>query len=235
MINHGAATSDKDFLHRRSCLRRAIAVAGASSLGIGVDTIEGAAAEAGASPDPEASNPADAASEAKKIEFDRTGTGEKVLLNSGFPQTRLSWKSMVPSLSKQFETILSDLPSFGDSGILSALATTENDRRKRACWSVFLKTRFAIITARRAARPRSRSWNITRTKKVTVLSRTARSKAVRFTNLVRRTGQVPAPAWIARFFGRPFAIAQTSCLRSSGLYSLCTRLTAWRAGRIARC
>jgi pimeloyl-ACP methyl ester carboxylesterase len=68
----------------------------------------------------------DAKTEAEKIAFDRTGSGEKVLLISGFPQTRRSWDRIIPLLSQQFETIAADLPSFGDSGILSVPATTEN-------------------------------------------------------------------------------------------------------------
>jgi pimeloyl-ACP methyl ester carboxylesterase len=71
----------------------------------------------------------DAASEAKRIAFDRTGQGETVLLLSGFPQTRRSWNKVVPLLSHEFTTISADLPSFGDSGILTAPATTENAGR----------------------------------------------------------------------------------------------------------
>jgi pimeloyl-ACP methyl ester carboxylesterase len=68
----------------------------------------------------------DASSEARKIAFDRVGHGEKVLLISGFPQTRRSWNRLVPLLSQKFEAIPADLPSFGDSGFLAAPATTEN-------------------------------------------------------------------------------------------------------------
>ena len=71
----------------------------------------------------------DATIEAKKIAFDRIGSGEKVLLISGFPQTRRSWNRLIPLLSGKFQTIPADLPSFGDSGILSAPATTENVAR----------------------------------------------------------------------------------------------------------
>jgi pimeloyl-ACP methyl ester carboxylesterase len=71
----------------------------------------------------------DAASEAKRIAFDRTGQGETVLLLSGFPQTRRSWNKVVPLLSQTFMTVAADLPSFGDSGILTAPATTENAGR----------------------------------------------------------------------------------------------------------
>jgi pimeloyl-ACP methyl ester carboxylesterase len=71
----------------------------------------------------------DAASEAKRVAFDQTGRGETVLLLSGFPQTRRSWNKVVPQLSQEFTTVVADLPSFGDSGILSAPATTENAGR----------------------------------------------------------------------------------------------------------
>jgi pimeloyl-ACP methyl ester carboxylesterase len=71
----------------------------------------------------------DPRSEADKIAFDRAGSGEKVLLISGFPQTRLSWNKMVPLLSKNYETLAADLPSFGDSGVLPVPATTENAAR----------------------------------------------------------------------------------------------------------
>jgi pimeloyl-ACP methyl ester carboxylesterase len=64
--------------------------------------------------------------EARKIAFDRAGTGEPVLLLSGFPQTRSSWKKIVPLLLPRHEVITADLPSFGDSAILSVPATTEN-------------------------------------------------------------------------------------------------------------
>ena len=71
----------------------------------------------------------DPKAEAKRIAFDRTGTGENVLLISGFPQTRRSWNKIVPLLSKEYRTVAADLPSFGDSGILAAPATTENAGR----------------------------------------------------------------------------------------------------------
>jgi microsomal epoxide hydrolase len=76
---------------------------------------------------PKSSTPAlDAASEAKKIAFDRIGDKDRILLISGFPQTRLSWNRLAPLLSHKFQCVPADLPSFGDSGILSAPATTEN-------------------------------------------------------------------------------------------------------------
>jgi pimeloyl-ACP methyl ester carboxylesterase len=115
----------EDLLHRRELLRRGIALAGVSgSAAVGLNAIGGvAAAQAGGQ------GLMDAKSEAKKIAFDRIGTGDKVLLISGFPQTRRSWNRLVPLLSKKFETIPADLPSFGDSGILEAPATTENAGR----------------------------------------------------------------------------------------------------------
>jgi pimeloyl-ACP methyl ester carboxylesterase len=59
----------------------------------------------------------DTASEARKIAFDRVGSGATVLLISGFPQTRRSWNKLIPLLSQNFHTVAADLPSFGDSGI----------------------------------------------------------------------------------------------------------------------
>jgi pimeloyl-ACP methyl ester carboxylesterase len=71
----------------------------------------------------------DAKAEAKKIAFDRIGSGESVLFISGFPQTRRSWNRIVPLLSKDFQCTVADLPSFGDSGLLPVPATTENVAR----------------------------------------------------------------------------------------------------------
>jgi pimeloyl-ACP methyl ester carboxylesterase len=68
----------------------------------------------------------DPKAEAKRIAFDRSGNGEDVLLISGFPQTRRSWRKLVPLLSKDFRTVTADLPSFGESGLLPVPATTEN-------------------------------------------------------------------------------------------------------------
>ena len=76
----------------------------------------------------------DRVKEAKNIAFDRVGSGEKVLLISGFPQTRWSWNKIVPLLSAKFETIAADLPSFGNSAILAAPATTENVARISRVW-----------------------------------------------------------------------------------------------------
>jgi pimeloyl-ACP methyl ester carboxylesterase len=71
----------------------------------------------------------DAEGEARKIAFDRAGSGDKVLMISGFPQTRLSWNKLIPLLSQKFEAVPADLPSFGDSGVLAVPATTENVAR----------------------------------------------------------------------------------------------------------
>jgi pimeloyl-ACP methyl ester carboxylesterase len=120
-------------LRRRELLKGGIAVAGALGMGVGLDPIGAVAAPLGEpnSPPPtcaaeQTQATLDAAGEAKKIAFDRIGSGEKLLLISGFPQTRLSWNQLTPLLSKKFQAIPADLPSFGDSGILSAPATTEN-------------------------------------------------------------------------------------------------------------
>jgi pimeloyl-ACP methyl ester carboxylesterase len=111
-------------LQRRDFLKLGITFAGAVGVGMGVNAIASAAPRAA-----QDSGPLDATSEAKKIAFDRVGNGEPVLLISGFPQTRRSWNKLIPLLSPKFQTIPADLPSFGDSGILAAPATTENVAR----------------------------------------------------------------------------------------------------------
>jgi pimeloyl-ACP methyl ester carboxylesterase len=117
---------------RRELLKGGVALTGALGMGVGFNSMGAAAlaepvpaSRSGPSPRP-APGLLDAASEAQKIAFDRIGNGENLLLISGFPQTRLSWNRVIPLLSQKFQTIPADLPSFGDSGILSAPATTEN-------------------------------------------------------------------------------------------------------------
>ena len=119
-----AAIRSDDWLQLRDFLRRGIAVAGAVRTGAGLNTTTAAAPVTDQTP-----VPLDATSEAKKIAFDRIGNGDKVLLISGFPQTRRSWNRLIPLLSSKFQMIPADLPSFGESGFLSAPATTENVAR----------------------------------------------------------------------------------------------------------
>jgi pimeloyl-ACP methyl ester carboxylesterase len=71
----------------------------------------------------------DPKTEADKIAYDENGHGDLMLLISGFPQTRRSWDKLVPLLAGSFRTIAADLPSIGDSGLLSVPATTENVAR----------------------------------------------------------------------------------------------------------
>jgi pimeloyl-ACP methyl ester carboxylesterase len=112
---------------RREFLKAGSALAGVLSVGLGVGNA-GAVVSPNAK-DPGSAGPFDPAREAKRIAFDRVGKGEKVLLISGFPQTRLSWRKVVPLLSQHYECIAADLPSFGDSAILPVPATTENVAR----------------------------------------------------------------------------------------------------------
>ena len=112
------------WMPRRDFFKLGMTVAGAVGIGPGLNSIAAAAQL------PErAMGPLDAVSDAKKIAFDRIGNGERVLLISGFPQTRRSWNRLIPLLSPKFQAIPADLPSFGDSGFLSAPATTENVAR----------------------------------------------------------------------------------------------------------
>jgi pimeloyl-ACP methyl ester carboxylesterase len=118
-IEHNAGTS---VMHRRELLGCGAVFAGALGASARLGMV-------GATAAPGNDGLLDAKAEAKKIAFDCVGNGEKVLLISGFPQTRRSWDKIVPLLSGEFQTIAADLPSFGDSAILSAPATTENAAR----------------------------------------------------------------------------------------------------------
>jgi pimeloyl-ACP methyl ester carboxylesterase len=102
-------------LHRRAVIEGAGVIAGALSMNV---TPAAVALPAASAFDPKR--------EAKRIAFDRSGNGENVLLISGFPQTRRSWNKIVPLLSKDFQTVAADLPSFGESGFLPVSATSEN-------------------------------------------------------------------------------------------------------------
>jgi pimeloyl-ACP methyl ester carboxylesterase len=117
-------------VRRRDLLTAGLTLAGALDIGLEAFGAVPAAGDPAAAAAPAGgARPLDARSEARKIAFDRIGKGEKVLLLSGFPQTRRSWNKVIPLLSADYETIPADLPSFGDSGILQAPATTENAGR----------------------------------------------------------------------------------------------------------
>jgi pimeloyl-ACP methyl ester carboxylesterase len=117
------------FLPRRDLLTDGMALASALSIsGLSAMCVAATPDERAPTSGPGAA-PLDAAAEAKKIAFDRVGNGERVLLISGFPQTRRSWNRMIPLLSMKYQCVPADLPNFGDSGMLSAPATTENVAR----------------------------------------------------------------------------------------------------------
>jgi pimeloyl-ACP methyl ester carboxylesterase len=119
-----------DSLRRRTPLQRSAALDGALTTDFGLgETVKAGPLAPADSPATHGFTPLDARIEAKKLAFDRVGHGEKVLLISGFPQTRRSWNRLVPLLSAKFELIPADLPSFGDSGFLSSPASTENVAR----------------------------------------------------------------------------------------------------------
>jgi pimeloyl-ACP methyl ester carboxylesterase len=108
-------------LNRRGMIGGSVAMAWGA--GVGLDPARAASSVA------PSSGPLDAMAEAKKIAFDRVGSGEPILLISGFPSTRRSWSQLIPLLSGKYQCVPADLPSFGDSGILSAPASTENVAR----------------------------------------------------------------------------------------------------------
>ena len=122
--NEEPTMPDGACMQRRDFFRLGIAVGGVAGMGVGLPTFAAAAA-----PQENITGPLDPAREASKIAFDRIGSGDKVLLISGFPQTRRSWNRLIPLLSPKFQTIPADLPSFGESGFLAAPATTENVAR----------------------------------------------------------------------------------------------------------
>ncbi|WP_263355020.1 alpha/beta fold hydrolase [Acidicapsa acidisoli] len=119
-----AGIAETNPMQRREFFKLGIGVAGVVGTHVSFSSIAAAAQRSELT-----SGPLDTASAAKKIAFDRIGNGEKVLLISGFPQTRRSWNRLIPLLSAKFQLIPADLPSFGDSEILSAPATTENVAR----------------------------------------------------------------------------------------------------------
>ena len=43
------------------------------------------------------------------------GAGSPVLLLHGFPQTRLTWRTVAPQLAERFAVVCPDLPGYGDS------------------------------------------------------------------------------------------------------------------------
>jgi pimeloyl-ACP methyl ester carboxylesterase len=120
-MTHRTNDAKQGTVDRRTLLMQATGGAAALAVSGGITSLP-AVAQSSAQP----AGGLDAKVEARKIAFDRKGKGEKVLMISGFPQTRRSWDRLIPLLSDNYETIPADLPSFGDSGFLSAPATTEN-------------------------------------------------------------------------------------------------------------
>jgi pimeloyl-ACP methyl ester carboxylesterase len=121
-------STNNEAFDRREILRRGLAFAGTVGVPLAASGVKPSLAASDSAP-VAPTVPVDVESEARKIAFDKIGAGDKVLLISGFPQTRRSWNRLIPLLSTKFQTIPADLPSFGDSGILSVPATTENVAR----------------------------------------------------------------------------------------------------------
>lgn len=122
--------SRKRTIDRRTLLKSGAAAAGFFGIGGGLDV---ALADPAMSGDVllmwRPAGPLDAAAEAKKLAFDTMGKGETVFMISGFPSTRRSWYRLIPLLSQTYRCVPTDLPSFGDSGLLNAPASTENVAR----------------------------------------------------------------------------------------------------------
>ena len=54
-----------------------------------------------------------------EVVVDVGGVGSPVLLLHGFPQTRLTWRSVVPRLTETHTVVCPDLPGYGDSARLA--------------------------------------------------------------------------------------------------------------------
>jgi pimeloyl-ACP methyl ester carboxylesterase len=104
-----AGRARKDSIQRRDFFKLGMSVAGAVGKGVGFTSIAAAVLHTERTSGP----PLNATSEAENIAFDRIGSGVKVLLISGFPQTRRSWNRLIPLLSLRFQLIPADLPSAG--------------------------------------------------------------------------------------------------------------------------
>jgi hypothetical protein len=86
-----AGIAGKNPMQRRDFFKLGISVAGAVGTRVGFGSVAATAQRS-----ERTSGPLDAASEAKKIAFDRIGNGEKVLLISGFPTVaRFSWMCLL--------------------------------------------------------------------------------------------------------------------------------------------
>jgi pimeloyl-ACP methyl ester carboxylesterase len=68
----------------------------------------------------------DTKKEATRLKFTEQGSGETIILLSGFPQTRHSWNQILPTLNKKYHVIAIDLPGIGESPILTIEYNTQN-------------------------------------------------------------------------------------------------------------
>jgi pimeloyl-ACP methyl ester carboxylesterase len=110
-------------LDRRTLLKDGIGLVSALSLASRFESV------ALATPSAPGTGSLDAATEAQKLAYDTVGRGETIFMISGFPSTRRSWDRLIPLLSDAYRCVPTDLPSFGDSAILNAPASTENVAR----------------------------------------------------------------------------------------------------------
>jgi len=115
-------------LNRRTLLESGITLQGALGLSprLGATAAAQEIAQAG-------KGPLNASAEAKKIAYDTIGKGPKAFMISGFPSTRRSWNRLIPLLSQRYQCIPADLPSFGDSGILTS-SSSRTWRRRFTLW-----------------------------------------------------------------------------------------------------
>ena len=92
------------------------------------------------------------------IDFDKGGNGPPLLLLHGFPETKLAWQKISPSLTERFTVITPDLPGYGASTGPEPSAK-DHEYSKRAVGNILVEfmqqlgyTQFALAGHDRGAR-----------------------------------------------------------------------------------
>src|SRR5437762_9713525 len=93
-----------------------------------------------------------------QIALYQRGSGPPVLLLHGFPETRVAWHLVAPSLSRRFTIVAADLPGYGDS--TSPAAAIDHAAHSKRAFAATLREamrqlgfeQFAVIGHDRGAR-----------------------------------------------------------------------------------
>jgi len=85
----------------------------------------------------------------RTVRYDVAGEGRPLLLLHGFPQTRATWREVLPRLADRYEVVCPDLPGYGDSDRLSAGMEAFDKRRLAAHLVAFMSElghdRFGVV------------------------------------------------------------------------------------------